>query len=67
MTGSQLRVIRNRLGWTQREFAEKLGIHWNTLARQERGEVGVGGSVERLARVLDELHRPRRKERGGQR
>ena len=61
MTGKQLRSIRKRLGWTQREFAEKLGIHPNTLARQERGESGIGGSVERLARVLDEMHRPRRK------
>jgi transcriptional regulator with XRE-family HTH domain len=63
MTARQLRAIRKRLGWTQREFAEKLGIHPNTLARQERDQAGIGGSVERLARVLDEMHRPLPKRR----
>lgn len=61
MSGRQLRAIRKRLGWTQREFAEELGIHPNTLARQERDEIGIGGAVERLARVLDEMHRPLRR------
>ena len=60
MTGKQIRAIRKRIGWTQREFAEKLGIHMTTLAKQERGVIGIGGAVERLARVLDEMHRPPR-------
>ena len=58
MTGKQLRAIRKRLGWTQKEFAEHLGLHPNSLAKQERGEAGIGGAVERLALVLDGMHRP---------
>jgi transcriptional regulator with XRE-family HTH domain len=61
MTGTELRRIRKRLGLTQREMAERLGLHPNTLARQERGESGIGNAAARLAKLLDELHgRPRR-------
>ena len=63
MTSKQLRAIRKRLDWTQVEFAERLGIHPNTLARQERGEKGIGGAVEKLARLLDEMHKPLPKRR----
>ena len=63
MTGPELRAIRKRLGWTQKEFAEHLGLHSNSLAKQERGEAGIGGAVERLALVLDGLHRPLPKRR----
>ena len=58
-----MRAIRKRLGWTQREFAERLGLHPNTVARQERGEAGIAGAVERLARVLDGMYRPLPKRR----
>ena len=58
MTGEELREIRERLGWTQREFAEQLGLHPNTLAKQERGEARIRVAIERLARVLDGMHRP---------
>ena len=57
MKGAELRRIRRRLGLTQRQFAQELGLHVNTLARQERDEVGVGGPVEKLARLLDKLDR----------
>lgn len=52
MTGTDLRAIRLRLGITQVEFAARLGIHANTLARQERGECGIGGAVAELARRI---------------
>ncbi len=68
MTGVQLRRIRKRLGLTQAGFAEELGLHPNTVARKERGEEPTGGTVEKLARLLDKLERegrtrPRRKGR----
>ncbi|PYO12098.1 MAG: hypothetical protein DMD75_08295 [Candidatus Rokuibacteriota bacterium] len=52
MTGEALRRIRKRLGLTQRAFAAQLGLHPNSLARQERGELGIKESVARLAGLL---------------
>lgn len=52
MDGTELRAIRHKLGLSQHQFAEELGIHWNSVARQERGESGISGSVEKLARLL---------------
>jgi len=67
MTGAELLRIRRRLGLTQREMAGELGLHPNTYARQERGEVGIGGSTVKLARLLGEraraAKRPRRRRR----
>ena len=57
MTGAQLRRIRKRLGLTQVGFAEELGLHPNTVARKERGEEPTGGTVEKLARLLDKIER----------
>jgi transcriptional regulator with XRE-family HTH domain len=55
MTGKELRAIRQRLGLTQVLFAERLGITSNSLARQERGVMGIGGSTVKLAQLLLEL------------
>jgi transcriptional regulator with XRE-family HTH domain len=70
MDGTELRAIRKKLGLSQHQFAKELGIHWNTLARAERGEHGISGSVEKLARLLLRLHtleqrqeKPKRKNR----
>ena len=52
MTGKQLRAIRRKLGLTQKELAKELGIHWNSVARQERGEVGVSEPIARLVRLM---------------
>jgi len=38
MTGADLRHERRRVGLTQRELAERMGLHRNTVARLERGE-----------------------------
>ena len=38
MTGAELRHERRRVGLTQRELAERMGLHRNTVARLERGE-----------------------------
>jgi transcriptional regulator with XRE-family HTH domain len=52
VNGIELRQLRVALGLTQAEFAAALGEHWNTLARQERGEIKIRETLARLARVL---------------
>ncbi len=52
MTGVELKEIRRRLGLTQQQLAERLGIQRNSLARQERGEIGISEPVARLAKGL---------------
>ena len=52
MTGSELRRIRKRLGLTQVQLAERLGVTGNTVARQERGEVRITEPVARLIRYV---------------
>lgn len=48
MDGAELRRIRERLGWTQQQLADELGVAANTVARWERGELGMRESTERL-------------------
>jgi plasmid maintenance system antidote protein VapI len=38
MTGADLRRERRRVRLTQRELAERMGLHRNTVARLERDE-----------------------------
>jgi predicted transcriptional regulator len=52
MTGAQLRQHRKRLGLTQKQMAERLGLHWNSLARMERGEIGMRESTIKLIRLI---------------
>jgi predicted transcriptional regulator len=52
MDGSELKQIRKKLGFTQEQLAEQLGVHWNSIARQERGEIGIRESQARLLRLL---------------
>ena len=52
MTGHELRAIRRRLRLTQVELAVRVGVTGNSLARWERGEVGISAPVERLVRIL---------------
>jgi hypothetical protein len=33
-------------------MAKTIGLHWNSLARMERGEIGISEPVARLARVI---------------
>jgi DNA-binding XRE family transcriptional regulator len=35
MKGKELRAARARLGMTQKELGEALGVHWNSVARME--------------------------------
>jgi transcriptional regulator with XRE-family HTH domain len=56
MRAKELRAIRAKLGLTQRELAEKVGIAPNNLAKQERGELGIRESQARLIRFIAEQH-----------
>jgi DNA-binding transcriptional regulator YiaG len=48
VTGNELKRIRKRLGLTQVELADKIGVYWNTVARWERDEVPIRESMSRL-------------------
>lgn len=38
MTPGEYRAARQAANLTQRKLAARLGVHWNTVARRERGE-----------------------------
>ena len=48
--GTKLRRLRGTE--TQAEFAARLAVHANTLARYERGELPIPETVARLAKLL---------------
>jgi transcriptional regulator with XRE-family HTH domain len=52
MTGAQLRRIRQKLKLTQVQFAARLGIESNSLARLERDERRISEPLARLVRLL---------------
>jgi DNA-binding XRE family transcriptional regulator len=58
MTGTAMRQQRRRAGFTQRALALKLGLHWNTVARMERGELAVP-TVVALAVAAVAARRPK--------
>ena len=41
MTGRALRRVRRTAGYSQRTLAQRLGLHPNTVARMERGELRI--------------------------
>ena len=51
MTGQQMRTIRKGLGLTQQGLALLVGVAPNSIARQERGEMGIRESLARLIRL----------------
>ena len=61
MDGKELRDIRKRLGLSQSQFAEQLGITASSVARQEQGVIGISGSTAKLARLLLELERQKKR------
>jgi ribosome-binding protein aMBF1 (putative translation factor) len=52
--GQMLIGVRIALGLSQRELAEKLGVHESQVSRDERNEY-YGITVERATRILDAL------------
>ena len=59
MTGKRFKQIRLKLGLTQAQLAEILGVASNTVAVWERGEQPISGPVELAMKLLLE-----KKERG---
>jgi transcriptional regulator with XRE-family HTH domain len=55
MNGQEMRLIRRKLGLTQEKFGELMGVTGNSIARQERGEMGIREPVARLARLLSRI------------
>ena len=39
--GKRLRLMRDRLGATQKECANELGVTWTTISNLENGKQGV--------------------------
>ena len=52
--GQMLIGVRIAMGLSQRELAEKLGVHESQVSRDERNEY-FGVTIERAARILDAL------------
>ena len=52
--GERIAVLRRRQGMTQRELGTESDVHWNTIARLERGKLTdlPGKSVARIAKAL---------------
>ncbi len=53
MDGIALKQVRGRLGLSQAQMAEELGVMANTIARWERGEVKIGATAAKLIQHLD--------------
>ena len=52
VTGSQLRAIRQGLALTQAALAEAIGVRPNTVARWERGEIGISEPTAKLVQII---------------
>ena len=56
MSGLDIRALRTRLGLTQKALADILGVNSNTVARWERGELGISpGMTDRLLAMAQSL------------
>jgi DNA-binding transcriptional regulator YiaG len=56
VNGAELRKLRHRAGWTQRELAEAMAVVSNTVARWERDELRIQEPYARLALLTVEKH-----------
>jgi DNA-binding transcriptional regulator YiaG len=52
MTPTALRALRRRLRVTQARLAAEIGVAPNTVARWERGELGMRPATAKLIRIL---------------
>lgn len=52
MDSAGLRTIREALRLTQAELAARLGMHPNTIARMERGELAISARTAAAVRLL---------------
>ncbi len=54
MTGDDIRALREDLGWTQEQMAQRLGVSFTTVNRWERGQFAPSPLAERELRRLRE-------------
>jgi transcriptional regulator with XRE-family HTH domain len=52
MNGKAIRRFRQRMGWTQAQLAQEVGVTRNTIARWERDEMGISGTAAKLLTLL---------------
>jgi Predicted transcriptional regulator len=52
MTGEEFRKIREHLGYTQKRYAERLGLSERTIRYYESGEVPITKVVINLIQAL---------------
>lgn len=52
MTADELHHLREVLSMTQRELADALGMHVNSIARMERGELAISARTAAAVRLL---------------
>jgi DNA-binding transcriptional regulator YiaG len=58
---TELRSIREKLGLTQTQLAEEIGVHRVTVAKWEAGDRSIPEPVARLVqRIRDERRRKKR-------
>lgn len=60
MTGAELKRCRARLKLTQVAMAQEIGIHSNSLARMERGDMTISEPVARLVRLIVKVGKAKR-------
>lgn len=53
MTPADLRTLRQRLGWSQQQLAEALGVHRVTVANWERGLYPIDERTALAVRALE--------------
>jgi len=64
MTGDDLKTLRTRLGFTQEDLAERLGVRTNTVWRWENGQRHIPEMVVRLVQyVAKEVHAEKKKKK----
>lgn len=60
MKGKELRVIRDKLGWTQLQMSEALEVTPTTVARWERDERAI---AKPMAKFIQMVYASERKKR----
>ena len=60
MTGEEVRRVRTKLGVTQAQLAERLGVAPNTVYRWEADRVAITAPMAQLIRLLGKEGRTRR-------
>lgn len=64
VTGAEIRAFRERLGMTQQELADALGVHYMTVGRWERGEMEPSPLLGRALRDLERERTTEEREHG---